>query len=76
MLELVRRRDVARAAPLPSVEEMLNGLDLCYRRLDSEKTIAELTAAGDERRLRYNQFLRELIAKTERAIERRLVGHS
>jgi len=76
MLELVRRRDIARAAPLPTLEEMINGLELCYRRLDSEKTISELTAAGSENRLHYDQFLKSLIARTERAIERRLVGRS
>jgi predicted HTH transcriptional regulator len=75
MIELVRRRDVARAAPLPTLEEMLDGLELCYSRLDSESIVNAAAHTGDDRRLRYNHFLRELITKTERAIERRLVGH-
>ena len=76
MIELVRRRDVARAAPLPTLEEMLNGLELCYARLDPEAVIEAAARVGDDRRLHYNRYLRELIGKTERAIERRLVGHS
>lgn len=76
MLDLVRRRDIARAAPTPTLEEMIDGLELCYKRLDSDSAIAAATAAGDENRVHYNQFLKSLIARTERAIERRLAGHS
>jgi predicted HTH transcriptional regulator len=76
MIELMRRRDAARSVPLPTVEEMLNGLELCYARLDSEAAIEAAARAGNDRRQQYNHYLKELIGKTERAIERRLIGHS
>lgn len=69
MIDLVRRRDLARTLPAPSLDEMLDGLESCFRRLGIEDH-------GAAWRAEYDAYLRSLIAKAERNIERRLTGRN